>query len=415
MPVDSSNEPSSVQLTETASSALAVHRALLLVLAIWFISAVNGARDQGGQHHIAAIEAKSLQRRLFFLPSTRLSDIRKELLKARVGQEMQQFFQSDGPSTRIKLEPVAAMSGIEQLQDNSYKNVLDWTVNFLKAYPQAAVWTTIFSDAAFVDREAFVSAAKKCPSPAFVRLTLPAGDPRQRDQSVLIAGEVAADAVPSVSCGKFAIKAKQAAQWPEMTFNPLIENQDYSLMRLPLPDLTSLSQRERLFPYLSTVWSEIKDKSPREASAYLDGKVLAEDKESDLFGFKLRESYISQVAPVLVSALLFYLFTHIWIIYRAPTGLAQIGRGPYFGLGINFFGWCLLALSLIVCPLIMLNIDFPTAADPHFHLSPSYLFSVIVGAVGLGCVVFTILVAFKAKQVEREDESSKPQPSLARA
>src|SRR5262249_18474015 len=150
-----------------------------------------------------------------------------------------------------------------------YKGVLDWTINFLKAYPQAVVWTTIFSNAAFVDREAFVSAVKKCPSSAFVRLTLPAGDPRQRGEHVLIAGEVVTDAVQSVSCGKFAIEAKQTEQWPEMEFSPVIPYQDYPSMGLERPDVTGSLARERVFPYVSTVWSEIKDKSPREASAYL--------------------------------------------------------------------------------------------------------------------------------------------------
>jgi len=383
-----------------AGSALTVHRALLLVLAIWFISAVNGVHDQGGQHRDAAMEAKTLQRRLYFFPSMRLSEIGQAFLNAPVGQEMQKALQGNDPSTRIILQPVEAMSGIDQLQDNSYKGVLDWTVSFLKAFPQAAVWTTIFSNAAFVDREAFVSALKKCQSPVIARLTLPTGDPRLRDERVLMAGEVVTNAVQSVSCGKFAIEAKQSEQWPDMSFFPLIGPQDYLGMKLGVPDLASLSKRERLFPYLSAVWSEIKDKSPREASFYLDGKVFAEDKESDLFGFKLRESYISQIAPVLVGALLFYLFTHIWTIFKAPQeGLPEISRGPFFGLGLNFPGGCLLGLSLIVCPLIMLNVAFPTPADFHFRANPSYISSVLIGGIGLACLVLTIWVAFRAKQV----------------
>jgi hypothetical protein len=387
-----------VQLTETATSALTVYRALLLVLAIWFITAVNGVHEQNSQHHDAAIEAKALQRVLFFLPKKRLSEIEQEFLKAPIAQDMQQIFQSRGSSLNIALQPTEAMSGIDQLQDGTYKGVLDWTVNFLKAYPQAAVWTTIFRSATFVDRKAFVSAVKKCPSSAFVRLTLPAGDPQQRGEHVLIAGEIVTNAVQSVSCGKFTIEAKQTERWPDMGYGSLIGFREYTLMGVAIPDLTSLTRRESLFPHINAFWSEIKDKSPREASVYLDGKVLAEDKESDLFGFKLRESYIAQIAPVLTSALLFYLFTHIWIIFKAPQeGLREIGRGPYFGLGINAFGWVLLILSLIVCPLIMLNVNFPTPLHSHFELNPNYFFSAIVGTIGLACVAFTIWVAFKAK------------------
>jgi hypothetical protein len=387
-----------VQLAETASSALTVHRALLLVLALWFITAVNGVHDQSGQHHNAFVEAKSLERALFFLPQNRLSEIEKKFVDAPIAREMQQVLQSYGPSLRIRLQLADAMSGIDQLQDGSYKSVLDWTVSFLKAYPQAVVWTTIFPNAAFVDRKALVSAVRKCPLPALVRLTLRAGDPQQRGKPVLIAGEVVTDAVQSVSCGKFTIKAKQTTQWPEMGFPPLIGNEQYVLMGLERPDWTGLTKRESLFPYLSEFWSEISDKSPREATVYLAGKVSAEDKESDLLGFKLKESYIAQIAPVLISALLFYLLTHIWIIFRAPQdGLPEIGRGPYFGLGINALGWVLLALSLIVCPLAMLNFTFPTPVHAHFEYHPNYLFSVIMGTLGAACMGLTIWVAFKAK------------------
>ena len=387
-----------VQLAETASSALTVHRALLLVLALWFITAVNGVHDQSGQHHNAFVEAKSLERVLLFLPQNRLSEIGSEFRNARVAQEMRQVLQSYGPSLNIILQPTEAMSGIDRLQDGSYKDVLDWTISFLRAYPPAIVWTTIFSNASFADREAFVAAIKKCPSSASIILTLPAGDPRQRGEPVLIAGEVVTSAVQSGGCGTFAINAKQTTPWPELGFRPLIGNQQYVSMGLEIPDWTGLTKRRRLFPYLSEFWSEISDKSPREASVYLAGKVSAEDQESDLLGFKLKESYIVQIAPILISALLFYLFTHIWIIFRAPQeGLPEVGRGPYFGLGLNVFGWVLLLLSLIVCPLMMLNLAFPTPVHFHFEYSPNYLFSAIMGTLGAACMGLTIWVAFKAK------------------
>src|SRR4029077_17299283 len=142
-----------VQLAETASSALTVHRALLLVLALWLITAVNGVHDQSGQHHNAFVEAKSLERELIFLPQNRLSEIGSEFRNARVAQEMRQVLQSYGPSLNIILQPTEAMSGIDRLQDGSYKDVLDWTISFLRAYPPAIVWTTIFSNASFADRE----------------------------------------------------------------------------------------------------------------------------------------------------------------------------------------------------------------------------------------------------------------------